>query len=134
MEIPSMIPFNQSFQETVMNLKIAAVFLSLTTGSMVAAGVAAAADRLDGDPGITVRYSRAELATPRGTALLYARLKLAAQQACPGGEALDPMRAVPGRACYDAALATAVAHIQQPRLTALHRRNSTRGFTASRGA
>ena len=99
--------------------KTAFLVLSVAMGSMLAGTVVAAADT-----GVTVRYSRAELATASGAERLYARLKIAARQVCPGGEALDPIRAVPARACYDSALAAAVAHVRQPRLT----------VTASRGA
>jgi UrcA family protein len=128
--------FNPSIKETIMVRKIAAVFLSITTGALLANGAIAApaGERIDFGPSVTVRYSPADLATPRGAEVLYARLRLAANQVCPGADARDLMRAAPAKACYEAALAAAVLHVQQPRLTALHKRKTARAITASPGA
>ncbi|MFO1465280.1 MAG: UrcA family protein [Steroidobacteraceae bacterium] len=86
---------------------------------------ASPADAAQARPRVAVRYVTEELTTERGVKVLYARLKNAALEVCPGADDRDVGRAAPARACYDAALADAVAQVRLPRLTAMHDRESS---------
>ena len=105
--------------------QIAALILSVLAGSAVVSGASAGTAADAAEPSITIKYSRAELATQKGTEALYARLKFAARLVCPNFDAPDLVRSVPAKACYEFALAKAVDQVQQPQLTALHARLTT---------
>jgi len=106
--------------------QIAALFLSVLTSSLLAGAASAATPADAAGPSVTVKYSRADLASDKGAQILYARLKRAARSVCPDTDSLDLVRSVPARACYEAALANAVEHIKQPQLTALHAQQTSR--------
>jgi UrcA family protein len=69
---------------------------------------------------VTVNYRDLNLSTIDGAITLYKRLKGAARAVCDG-----PLTGVAAyhewRSCYDAAMADAVAKVNNPLLTAVHR-------------
>lgn len=75
---------------------------------------------------ITVRYSRAELGSPEGAQHLYRRLKNAARQACGDVDGRELKLHVFAVKCYERAIDDAVAKVNEPGLTALHRSRSQR--------
>lgn len=68
----------------------------------------------------TVAYGDLNLETADGARVLYARLRYAAQAVCSPFDGRDLSRQIRWRACYDHAIASAVAKIDRPRVTALH--------------
>jgi UrcA family protein len=75
---------------------------------------------------ITVRFDDLNLEQPRGAAVLYRRVRLAAQQAC--GEPQRPgeaMISADWRACVAQAVERAVVTVDRPALTAYHREHTT---------
>ena len=70
--------------------------------------------------GVSVNYRDLNLSTIQDAITLYERLKGAAQTVCDG-----PMTGVAAyqewRSCYDAAIADAVAKVNSPLLTSVHR-------------
>jgi UrcA family protein len=105
---------------------IAALFLSVLTASALVGGASAATAEDEAGPSITVKYSRADLATEKGAEILYARLKRAAKLVCPETEYRDLVRFIRAKGCYETALANAVERVKQPRLTALHAQQTNR--------
>ncbi len=73
-----------------------------------------------GGRAVTVNYRDLNLSTLDGAITLYERLKGAARTVCDG-----PLTGVAAyqewRSCYDAAMADAVAKVNNPLLTAVHR-------------
>jgi UrcA family protein len=68
-------------------------------------------------PQVTVNYQELNLSTTAGAKVLYQRIKRAARAVC------APLqdRQAQWRDCYGSAIADAVAEIDRPMLTALHR-------------
>jgi UrcA family protein len=74
---------------------------------------------------ITVHFDDLNLEQPRGVAVLYRRVRLAAEQAC--GEPQRPGEAILSsdwRACVAQAVERAVVTVDRPALTAYHRQHT----------
>lgn len=81
------------------------------------AQVAQAADVVNERPTLTVRYSDLNLDTPAGAAVLYQRIRHAAEQVCGKADSrrLDEM--VVARNCMDKAIASSVSAVGNAQLT-----------------
>ena len=75
---------------------------------------------------IRVSYAELDLSQPAGAQVLYSRIEQAAFQICSGF--IGPFAEIRTKAspCYKNAVANAVAQVNSPRLSALHRAHSTR--------
>jgi UrcA family protein len=113
-------------QETAMQTAIktqSKTIASLLAASLVALtlGTAAAHAAEAGDPLTkTIAYGDLNLETADGARVLYARVRDAAHAVCSPFEGREPARQIRWQACYDHAMASAVAQIDKPRVTALH--------------
>ena len=67
-----------------------------------------------------VRYTDLDLTQSADTARLYARLKYAAQKVCNSYDTRDLRMRDLHAACYDEALSSAVAEVNEAKLTSLH--------------
>jgi UrcA family protein len=94
----------------------------------VAASSLAMADTLVNVKSETVRYDDIRLSSPVGVAVLYGRLRGAAERACASLDSADLAAKARHRACYDSALATAVANVNHPGLSQYY--ESKRSATA----
>jgi UrcA family protein len=102
-------------------LTTALLAAGLTTGSLLAATTASAAERISTPNGIAVRYSPNELTNSYATEKLYRNLKLAAREACGDGPTLRSLtERIQEERCVDQVLASVVQKINQPMLTSLH--------------
>jgi UrcA family protein len=80
---------------------------------------------------VTVGYSDLDLSKPAGAQTLYQRIKSAAAQVCGSRGHYTRLESRKlWRDCYDGAVANAVAQIDRPSLTALHKEAADR---AARG-
>ena len=77
-----------------------------------------AADKL---PAVHVSYAGLDLSSKAGAAILYRRLKGAAQDVCGSVDARQLAQRARWTACYEKALADAVVRVNQPQVTALYR-------------
>jgi len=68
----------------------------------------------------TIAYGDLNLETADGARVLYARIRYAAQAVCSPFDGRDLSQQIRWRACYDHAMASAVAQIDKPTVTALH--------------
>ena len=96
--------------------------LALTVAScLLAGGNALATGTRDALPSVTVKYGDLNLSTAEGANTLYSRLRRAARSVC-GVDSIQPEEKmwVHWKACYDTAIATAVAKVNSPMLTAVH--------------
>jgi UrcA family protein len=75
----------------------------------------------------TVRYDDLRLTSQVGVAVLYGRLRGAAERACAPFESQQLSAKARYRACYDEALSKAVTAVDHPGLTQYH--ESKRGLT-----
>lgn len=78
-------------------------------------------------PQVTVSYADLDLSKAAGAQTLYKRIKNAAARVCGSSgryTILEGRKA--WHACYDTAVANAVAQIDRPTLTALHREETNR--------
>ncbi|MGH8286952.1 MAG: UrcA family protein [Steroidobacteraceae bacterium] len=98
-------------------LAAAAVSLGL---SLATAAVLAAPATYD-QRIIEVEYGDLDLSSTGGAAALYRRLEAAAHDACAEGDSRDARAAARVRECERQAIAGAVARVDRPTLTALHR-------------
>ena len=80
----------------------------------------ASADPAVGGRSVTVNYRDLDLATIAGATTLYQRLQGAARSVC-DGPATGLHAYQEWRSCYQAAIADAVAKVNSPLLTAVHR-------------
>ena len=69
---------------------------------------------------VVVRFTNLDIEKSAGAAVLYSRLQSAAKAVCPEYHSRDLSRLHFGRACYNTAVAQAVARIDHQSLTALH--------------
>jgi UrcA family protein len=70
----------------------------------------------------TVSYADLDLSKPAGAQTLYKRIKAAARSVCgPVDQYTFQMPSRVFRACFEQAIADAVAQVDRPSLTALHR-------------
>jgi len=100
--------------------------LTLATAAALAVAGLPAVQAADahGTRAVTVRYDDLNLGTDSGVRTLYARLTRAAQLVCPDRHNLDLALASIARSCQSQAVDAAVAHVQNPRLAALHARGA----------
>jgi UrcA family protein len=91
--------------------------------TIVAPRTAPAAD--DGLPTIIVSYADLDLSKPEGARILYARIKRAAHKVCAPLASREVRRNFLWRDCYEGAIANAVATVDRPGLTALHRSSTS---------
>lgn len=101
--------------------------LTLLTGANLATADTGAND---GAPVINVKYDPVAAATPAGAAALYKRIEGAAAKVCERYESRELARHAVWQKCYAQTIASAVASVQQPALTALH---ASRTATSTRG-
>ncbi len=88
-------------------------------GLMVLAVAAAKAPAAElGD--VTVRYADLDVGTAKGAERLYARIKSAAQQVCPGEESQDLSRHMASLRCQKIVVAHSVAAVRSPQLAAVY--------------
>jgi UrcA family protein len=79
-------------------------------------------------PGIRVAYGDLNLATPAGVAVLYSRIRGAAERYCEPARIVTGTRVTPEYdRCVKVAIATTVQKVNQPGLTALHAAHSGAG-------
>ena len=78
----------------------------------------AAAAEPDNVPRIVVSYNDLNLDHPEGISALYARLHTAANSVCQTMPSSDPFEQMKQHACFEKALAAAIAKIGNPNLTA----------------
>jgi UrcA family protein len=96
------------------NLIAAAIFSALASG---ATAVSAAADSTDA-PRIVVKYGDLDVSNPQGAAVLYHRIRSAAESVCPDFERSDLGSKARTDACVHKAIADAVITVNQPALFA----------------
>ena len=72
-------------------------------------------------PQITVHFADLDLTRVDGAAVLYKRLRAAAETVCGPREDRDPAKAAAFRKCVQSALASAVVRVDQAKLTAYYR-------------
>jgi UrcA family protein len=90
---------------------VAAVCLAAVT-------VGAHADEaVNGVPARTVHYADLNLGTQAGAAILYNRIRNAANQVCGDVGSRDLARAVAAKACVDRAIFASVRSVDEPQLT-----------------
>jgi UrcA family protein len=96
------------------NLIAAAIFSALASGFTA---VSAAADSTDA-PRIVVKYGDLDVSNPQGAAVLYRRIRSAAQSVCPDFQRSDLAAKARTDACVHKAIADAVITVNQPGLFA----------------
>ena len=94
---------------------LAAIACTFTVGTAIAGPPA------DAIPSVTVSYADLDLASQAGAQVLYQRIKQAAQTVCAALASKQLERQALWHDCYEQAVANAVATIDRPLLTALHR-------------
>jgi UrcA family protein len=92
--------------------------LTATLGALVLAG--AFIPGAHAVESVVVRYSELAVASPAGASALYHRIQRAASTVCPDYPSGDVRHIRIWRPCYNDALATAVATIDMPEVTALY--------------
>jgi UrcA family protein len=92
-----------------------------------AAVVAHADEAANGVPARTVHYSDLDINTPAGAAVLYARIRNAAQQVCGDVDSRQLAVAAAAKACVSRAVYSSVRSVNSPKLTSVY--NSHAGAT-----
>ena len=96
--------------------------LIVISALMLCAKFAFAADVLeDGAREAQVHFADLDLARREGAAILYSRLRVAAESVCPDFDSKEMARAARAKACIAEAIARAVARVNRPVLNAYHR-------------
>jgi len=114
-------------------------FLTSVVGALLALGASsggvAAAEPVEGNArSVAIQYGDLELGNRLAINRLYARIAAAAERACGTYDARDLRARNDWLACYDAALAEAVARVPQAALAERHRSGrDRRGTESSRG-
>jgi UrcA family protein len=75
----------------------------------------------DNAPSVVVRFADLDLTHSDGVAVLYRRLKGAAESVCAAQNGRDLGSQTRYKTCWESALGTAVAKVDQPALTAIYR-------------
>ena len=97
---------------------VALAFAGLVSGL----SLPAQADEASSEPSIKVKFRDLDLSKPEGAAALYQRIERSARLVCTDSSSpYDAGRVDTFKRCYEAAIQDAVASINQPQLTALHR-------------
>lgn len=81
------------------------------------AQMAQAADGVDARPALTVHYSDLNLDTPTGAAVLYQRIRHAAEQVCGKADSRRLEEIVVAQDCMDKAIASSVSAVGNAQLT-----------------
>ena len=89
--------------------------------------VAHADEAANGVPTRTVHYSDLDINTRAGAAVLYARIRNAAQQVCGNVDSRQLVVSAAVKACVNRAIYTSVRSVNSPRLTSVY--NSRVGAT-----
>ena len=92
----------------------------LIASALAVASSFAQADALVNVKTETVRYDDIRMTSPVGIAVLYGRLRSAAERACSAGDGKDLAQKARFKSCYDDALARAVVSVNNPQLTAFY--------------
>jgi UrcA family protein len=104
-----------------MNRSIKMLALTLALGAPL---LATAADAVSDVPSLTVRYDDLNLGNKQGVKTLHHRIERAAQDVCgPSARAGSRVQSIAWRDCVSAAVAGAVAAVDQPALSAYHAAN-----------
>jgi UrcA family protein len=102
----------------------------MAAGAVLLGATATAAPTLhDSRLRTVVTYDELDLATSKGAAVLYKRLRAAAHVVCAPIKGLDLARRAKYEACYKEALSNAVAEVNRDAVTAMHAR-ATQGQRA----
>jgi len=99
--------------------------LTCLTGAALALSATAMAGTPSADPfapvpSVKVRYDDLNLASERGTTVLYQRITNAAKRVCPEEFSRDLTSVDVSRACQAKAIARAVQDVHSPKLALLH--------------
>jgi len=79
-----------------------------------------------GESSIKIEFSDLDLSQPEAAAVLYKRIEMSARLVCKDSSSpWDAGRSTTFQRCYAAGIEDAVARVNQPRLTALHREKTT---------
>jgi UrcA family protein len=70
---------------------------------------------------VTISYSELDISKPKGAAALYRRVERAARTVCDVGTSKELARIRLSNECYRTAVANAVATLNRPLVTAVHR-------------
>ena len=89
--------------------------------------VAHADEAANGVPARTAHYSDLDINTPAGAAVLYARIRNAAQQVCGDVDSKQLAVSAAVKACVNRAISTSVRTVNSPKLTSVY--NSHVGVT-----
>jgi UrcA family protein len=105
---------------TVLAGAVTALMLSVSTAAI------AAPPGVDDTQSIAVSYAELDVSRPEGAKVLYQRIQRAALVVC--NEYASPYRILRARAsaCYQDAVANAVAHVNSAQLYTIHREHLTR--------
>jgi UrcA family protein len=105
---------------------LACLTVALAVSGTALAGTPSTARSAD-VPTVTVRYDDLNLATDRGTAVLYKRITNAARQVCPDEFSRDLAVVTASRACQAKAIARAVQDVNNPKLALMHEAHLSHG-------
>jgi UrcA family protein len=97
------------------------IAIALTAFTFACSLPIAAADP-SAPPSLVVKYDDLDLSTEKDAKTLYARLRMAARQACAAHDGRDLRRRALWRQCYDDALSGAVVKVNRDTVSALHQR------------
>ena len=107
----------------------------LTSALALSAQSALAADVIDDSARhVDVHFADLDLSRTDGAAVLYRRLRLAAQTVCPDFDSPELARAARAKDCISEAISNAVAQVNRPVLTAYYRSKLGIGNAALREA
>ena len=98
-------------------VRVVGMALALAAASLIA-DIAAAKE--PGAASTVVKYSDLDLTQSADTRRLYARLKYASQKVCASYDSRELRMQTLRQACFDKALAGAVAQVNDAKLTSLH--------------
>jgi UrcA family protein len=104
-------------QSRLAPVRVVGAALAIAAATLIA-DIAAAKEQ--GAVSTVVKYSDLDLTRPSDTARLYARLKYASQKVCNSYDTRDLKMRELHAACFDKALSSAVAEVNDARLTSLH--------------
>jgi UrcA family protein len=99
--------------------RMRAIVLSGVIASSVAALPAAQAENFD-TPQVTVKFGDLDISHPHGAAVLYSRIKAAAETVCAPYWATGFAARVSGYDCVHSAIAEAVTAVDQPALSQVY--------------
>jgi UrcA family protein len=109
-----------SFSLRRVSERVTSAAAAIAMTALLAIASDARAESIQIAPSVAVAYSAVDLASDKGAADLYRKLKRAAREVCNAysGKTLD--RQVVAQECFDKSLENAVYEVNAQRLTALH--------------